>query len=176
MIECKHYINGSCKVATELAKSELPIAAHESTCKACVGMSNPMGVNKATCGLAVHALVASGGFDSQIHENLLSCVGAAAGPSSTSVINKPGSALKNILATIGISEPDSCYCEQYAKQMDDWGYVGCLYRRSEIIDHLNEQSVSWFDMIKVAFAGYLTTGALVDEALKRSHPDAEDKS
>lgn len=174
MKTCKHHKDGFCSVATHLARTEKPVAAQESTCQACSSMENPMAINKATCGLALNALVSLGEFDSTIHANILECASGIQNQNQNDFLNRPGSALRQILSAIGIKEPSSCYCQQYAKKMDEWGYDGCFDRRAEIIEHLNAQSISWFDMIKVGLAGYLTTGSLVDEALKRSKPKQDE--
>jgi hypothetical protein len=84
------------------------------------------------------------------------------------VLNQPGTALMNILRKIGIREPVNCPCEEYAAMMDKWGTQGCTQRKQAIIDHLNAQQVSWFDMLKVAAAGYLTTESLVNHAIALS--------
>lgn len=169
MVECQNNVDGVCAVASYLAKHRVKAMAHEDTCNRCITLENPRAFNKATCGLAVLYLYKAGLFDKDRDARLIEC-GATVVSATGSLENRPGAALTLILEKIGVRQTEDCYCEHYAAQMDVWGWAGCKARRQEIIDHLNAQSVSWFDMLKVAAAGYFTTGQLVDHALELSDP------
>lgn len=170
MSECHNNVNGVCTIATYLARYETVALAHESTCEACIASDAPKGINKATCGLAVLYLRKEGVFSIEKHNALIEC-GETVVPSDGSCKNRPGLALKRILADIGIKENAGCPCQEYAASMDSWGWAGCLQRKQEIINHLNAQHVSWFDMLKVAASGYLTTDSIVTHALRLSDPN-----
>jgi hypothetical protein len=169
MIECHNNINGICTIATYLSEYKATATAHESTCQVCIASEKPRGINKATCGLAVLYLRKAGVFTLEQHRHLVDC-GTTVMVKSDSLTNRAGAALTKILATIGVREPVDCDCQAYATSMDSWGWAGCTNRKQEIIDHLNKQTISWLDMLKVAAAGYLTTEALVDDAIRLSKP------
>lgn len=82
--------------------------------------------------------------------------------------NLPGTCLKYILSKAGILNHEGCGCDDYAKLMDLWGVNTCEQKIEEIIAHLNSQNVSWFDMLRVAKAGYLTTRSLVQAAIDKA--------
>ena len=81
-----------------------------------------------------------------------------------------GTRLKEIIKECGVVQPENCSCQKMASQMDIWGLDGCEANRPAIIKHLNEATSksSWLDMVKVAARGYLSTGAMLDEAIRRS--------
>lgn len=178
MIDCPHRLRTSdathCEIASDLAGK--PVSASDYGCQVCMQNSLPQQVNRTTLALALHEV----GFKSEQAKKLKSQHSEHFAPlpvpeyrkniKPLSFEDRPGYSLKELLKQIGIHEPSNCYCAEYAAQMDRWGYDGCVERRNEIIEHLNSQSISWFDMIKVGLAGYLTTGSLVDEALRRSKP------
>jgi hypothetical protein len=165
MIQCANNADGRCLVAQSLARNLIAINVVESNCLSCVRSRNPYGVNESTCGLATIRLIENNLFDRERFADLIKCQKVSA-----SVINKPGTALAKILFDAGVHESSECGCETYAAQMDFWGWQGCTDRKQEIVDHLNNQNASWLDMIKIAFAGYLSTESLVTEALKQSKP------
>ena len=81
-----------------------------------------------------------------------------------------GTKLTEIIKECGITQPEGCSCRRMAAQMDVWGIDGCQANRVAIISHLNQSSSksSWLDMVKVAARGYLSTGAMLDEAIQRT--------
>lgn len=85
-----------------------------------------------------------------------------------SVSGRPGACLKQILFEAGVIGEGGCGCDDYAKLMDLWGCAVCQERIEEITTHLNSQNVSWFDMLRVAKAGYLTTRSLVQAAIDKA--------
>jgi hypothetical protein len=80
-----------------------------------------------------------------------------------------GDKLHEILLECGISR-DCPVCRDWQRKMNAWGVAGCEARRPEILARLNAQakSASWFEAIQVAGRGYLTTAAILDEAIKRA--------
>jgi len=137
--------------------------------------SNAKCINKVTCAIALKALVASGDFNPALHSNLLDCANVKEDEVTEVVVGKPGSALKRIMASVGISEPSSCYCQQYAKKMDIWGRDGCIERRNDIVEYLKSQSNEWFDIDRMKSGGYKSVESLVDEAIKLSSPNEDER-
>lgn len=96
----------------------------------------------------------------------------------------PGTELKHLLASIGITEASGCGCGAKAAEMNRWGVAGCKEHRAEIIAWLREQQQ------KAGWAATLTAGinavaaglwlnpldllgSLVDEAIRRASRTAE---
>jgi len=154
---CHHRHQNTCRLATKLIN--LTVLTTDTDCEDCVRTTKPRQLNEVTCKLALQH-VQSERKKKQLVDILLNM--------QRVVINQPGTALKNILHKIGIAESVSCACDEYAGKMDKWGTQGCEQRKQDIIDHLNSQKVSWFDMLKVAAAGYLTTESLVNHAIALS--------
>jgi len=169
MVDCHEHDDGFCMLAKRITGKQIDVPVDEDTCKACLSSDKPRSANKATCGLALVALAKGKQFDRDIHRHIVECA-ATVYSRSLSEENRPGLALRNILHTLGIQEPANCYCEEYASAMDAWGWQGCIERKKEIVEHLNAQRHSWFDIIKVAAAGYFSTASLVNEALRRAKP------
>lgn len=81
-----------------------------------------------------------------------------------------GTALHKILSNLGI-KPPCVSCGTFMSTMNSWGIEGCrVAHRQEIIDHLNAEAskASWLDWAKVLLAGYASSEALLDEAIKRT--------
>lgn len=85
----------------------------------------------------------------------------------------PGTELVAILRTLGAPECDRC--KEYARQMNGWGASGCEEKRNEIIGHLEDErrKLSWWAQmlaggLAIRHGLPLTTGGLVDEAIKRA--------
>lgn len=154
---CHHKYLDTCRLATKLI--DLTVPTTSADCEDCIRTTKPRQLNEVTCRLAL-AHVQNERKKKQIVEILLNM--------QREVLNQPGTALKRILHKIGIAEPVDCSCDEYAAKMDKWGTQGCEQRKQDIIDHLNAQKVSWFDMLKVAAAGYLTTESLVNHAIALS--------
>lgn len=55
----------------------------------------------------------------------------------------PGTALKHLLESIGISPKSGCPCEDLAGRMDKWGVQGCLERKTRIASSLREHQTKW---------------------------------
>lgn len=55
----------------------------------------------------------------------------------------PGTELKKLLASLGITEKPSCDCNAKAKVMDNWGVRGCEMRFPTIVQWLNEGKQRW---------------------------------
>jgi len=75
-----------------------------------------------------------------------------------------------ILEECGIKRSTCPVCLQWQQWMNEWGIAGCQQNRVRIITRLNEQAkgASWFEAIRVAGRGYLSTEAILDEALRRA--------
>lgn len=82
-----------------------------------------------------------------------------------------GTKLKEVIEECGLKQPPGCSCNAWTVRMNQWGIEGCQLNRSVILEHLADASKKsgWMDLIKVAARGYLTTGSLLDEAIKRAH-------
>lgn len=81
-----------------------------------------------------------------------------------------GKMLSKIFAECGVNRPECSTCQDWVAQMDRWGVEGCQKNRRQILHRLAEASdtASWLDMIRVAAKGYISTAALLDEAIKRA--------
>lgn len=153
MNNCENRDKDVCLLASSLIGKVVVVC--ERTCEACERDDNPMNFNKVICSLAYRETKDYEWVDAWNQCN-------------NTFFNKPGSHLRKLLREIGVASLDGCGCDEYAAQMNAWGIQGCLLRRQEIIDHLNAQAYTWMDMAKVALAGYLTTGSLVDECITRA--------
>lgn len=153
MIECINRKESVCLLASSL--TGVVVSIDEKTCNACIKDSHPQVINKVICSISLKAT-----RDKKYIELWHKC--------NNSFFNRPGSILKNILQKIGIASEKECGCDEFAVKMNTWGTVGCTEHRSEIIDHLNSKDITWWDMARVALAGYLTTGQLVDECIELS--------
>lgn len=152
-MDCENKDGSVCLLATSMTGKQVTI--DEATCNACAKQIKPKTLNTVTCSIAYKA-TKNPKFIKLFNEF------------NNTNFNKPGSHLKLILQDIGIATESQCGCDAYAMQMNLWGTMGCIINRQEIIDHLNSQSIGWMDMARVALAGYLTTGALVDECITRA--------
>ncbi|HEY4259410.1 MAG TPA: hypothetical protein VGM98_04595 [Schlesneria sp.] len=81
-----------------------------------------------------------------------------------------GTKLSEILAECGIGKPGCGACRQWVANMDAWGIAGCRENRESIIKRLDSEAkkASWIQWAKVATKGYLSSSALLDEAIKRA--------
>lgn len=153
MINCIYSREAKCLIASRVAGVSIPIPA--GACEKCSICERPQALNTVTLSLA---------FAATRRPDILQLLRKA----HETLFNKPGSALRSIFQELGISEGENCQCDEYAALMDSWGTEGCRQRIPEIVAHLNAQSISWYDMAKVALGGYLTTKSLVEDAIKCS--------
>lgn len=72
-----------------------------------------------------------------------------------------GSMLKARIGSLGLTPKSGCKCNARARQMDEWGYEGCVERRDEIVAWLVEQAG------RIPFAS-LACGFLVDSVLRKA--------
>lgn len=93
----------------------------------------------------------------------------------------PGTELRGLLASLGITEPPNCDCSARMRQMDEWGVHGCRVNADQIAGWLREGQGEWgwADKLK-AGALALATGlafklnwadpfpGLIDEAIRRA--------
>lgn len=152
-VECENRDGNTCLVATSLTNQSVEVC--EATCVACVKTQKPKSLNVVICAISF-AKTKDKKFIKLWHE----C--------NNTYFNKPGTCLKAILQELGVSEGKDCRCDEYATKMDEWGTEGCTLRIPEIVAHLNSQSISWFDMAKIALGGYLTTRSIVEKAMQCS--------
>jgi hypothetical protein len=153
MRNCIHNNKNTCNLATRLAGISVPVDKY--TCTACNDTDRPQALNVVTVSIA---------YKYSKNPALLDTFNQL----NNTYFNRPGTCLRRIFQKLGISEGETCGCDEYATLMDSWGTDGCIDRIPEIISHLNSQSVSWYDTLKVALGGYLTTKSLVEEAIKCS--------
>lgn len=80
-----------------------------------------------------------------------------------------GDILHEILTECGIKRSACSVCQQWQSWMNQ-GVQWCEANRGRILARLNDQakSASWFESIRVAGRGYLTTESILDEAIKRA--------
>lgn len=157
-IECQHRNNGTCQLINQLVG--VPTQVPEAACVKCSTSDNPQQLNRVVYGLA---------YFHETDVNRKRELIALIAPQAMAILDEgPGTELRKILDSIGVREPVDCDCKSYANLMDTWGADECNRKKQEIISHLNIQAITWLDMIKVALAGYLTTDALVTEAIRRA--------
>ena len=91
----------------------------------------------------------------------------------------PGTELKKLLGSLGLTTTDDCKCNSRAAEMDRKGAQWCREHRDEIIGWLKEEAAkrSWRDVagavLKAATGEFRPSildpfGSLVDEAIRRS--------
>jgi hypothetical protein len=85
----------------------------------------------------------------------------------------PGSELKLLLLSYGISPKSDCKCEDMLYQMNLWGVEGCLKHRDEIVTHLIDEGKRIGAV--VSLASKLSSGWFVDEAIRRAGERLNDK-
>lgn len=102
---------------------------------------------------------------------------------SLSVEKGPGTKLKNILESLGVSASTGCKCRERMLAMNDWGVEECRRQREEILSWLRyEQSQrGWGTFFKAAFYAATTRfisitdplGSILDEALRQAALEEE---
>lgn len=93
----------------------------------------------------------------------------------------PGTELKKLLESLGITASENCPCNARAEEMDNLGVAGCRARREEIVSWLREGSTAWGWRDKLAAAGKAVAcglafrlnpldpyPGLLDEAIRRA--------
>lgn len=83
----------------------------------------------------------------------------------------PGLHLKAMLASFGLSETEACGCGPRVAQMERWGVAGCREHRAEIVGWLVEGAQK--RGADVDAAGVAAIVAVVDEAIRRAHSEAD---
>ena len=87
-----------------------------------------------------------------------------------------GDKLHEILTECGIKRPTCGECEKWRRRMNEWGVDGSENNRAAILKRLNAEAsspdVKWWNKFaehaNVAMRGYISVGALLDEAIKRA--------
>lgn len=169
MMECEFMIDGNCLIASDIAGVPCPLVF--SSCVACQKNNPSKAENVVTISLARVTLKKLNLPHEHLYPGEVKEKIEASREKQSVTINvrgKPGSSLKLILHRAGVIGEEGCGCDDYAMLMDLWGVNGCEQRIEEIIAHLNSQNVSWFDMLRVAKAGYLTTQSLVQTAIEEA--------
>lgn len=90
----------------------------------------------------------------------------------------PGTELKALLASLGLTPASGCDCNARAAQMNAWGVDGCREHRDEIIAWLQEQKdkAGWLVAAQVGLKVFSEPwfkmsdplGSMVDEAIRRA--------
>lgn len=79
----------------------------------------------------------------------------------------PGTELKNLLASIGITAAKDCSCKAMATKMNQWGPDGCRKNRAVIVQHLEKAAAKRGWAAKLLARGFVL-GALVDRAISQA--------
>lgn len=153
-MHCPNKQDNSCKLLNQLLDRTIDIP--QAACNKCSASDKPQQLNRVIYGIA------------QFHETDPNRKRELIALITPEVRSGPGTELRKLLNSIGVHEPATCNCQAYANLMDTLGAEGCSNKKPDIIEYLNTQTITWLDMLKVALAGYLTTDALVTEAIKRS--------
>lgn len=129
MIECEHFNNGMCGIATKLAGVDAE--ATKGACGVCIQQIEPMAENKVTRDLATWALR----HDKQAYDALrlrLKSRGA-------------GSCLHKLLSYAGIKPSNKCNCDKYIAEMDNNGVQWCRDNVLIIVGWLESsaEEMSW---------------------------------
>ena len=105
---------------------------------------------------------------------------AAPTPAPAAAPSGPGTELKALLASLGLTPASGCDCNARAAQMNAWGVAGCRERRAEIVAWLREQATkaSWSLAAVAAWKALKgfrrwfrvrdPLGSIVDEAIRRA--------
>lgn len=93
----------------------------------------------------------------------------------------PGTEMKAILQSLGLSESSGCGCQDVARAMDQWGPSGCRLRKDQILAHLRQAQAraGWLAKLKAAGLAVASGLALrldpldpapglLDEAIRRA--------
>lgn len=96
----------------------------------------------------------------------------------------PGTELKRLIVSLGLTAVQGCGCDKWAGEMDSWGVAGCEARREEILARLRESQskLGWVEKTKAAVLAVKTGLAfkldpldpapgLLDEAVRRAGLD-----
>lgn len=79
----------------------------------------------------------------------------------------PGTELKKLLASIGITASKDCSCKAMAAKMNRWGCDGCRENRAVIVRHLEKAAAKRGWAAKILARGFVL-GALVDRAISQA--------
>lgn len=91
----------------------------------------------------------------------------------------PGTELKALLKSLGLTPLEGCKCNKRARQMDQWGVAGCREHREEILTWLRKEQKkrNWMEKLVAGVAAVKQglilnpldpAAGLLDEAIKRA--------
>jgi len=151
-ISCEHIQNGLCRISTELAGIEVPIAI--DACMACQQQPNPRARNHVTCSKAIYELRKA---NLPVPHELFSDI-------KGHVPNDgPGTELGKLISWLWWPRKKCGRCASRIVKMNKWGPATCRKRRWLILAWLR-QSAEKHGLPFSAFAA----GALVDLAISNS--------
>lgn len=192
---CKHLFIDVCNLSRQLCQQYGLDAAprpHKTACEFCTHKADPpQAINE----VIVSLTLAEARADRDVYQEILRDHGhrlQKAGPATSSdrlqAIEQgtgPGSELWRLLTELGIRHKPTCSCLSLAERMNAWGAGGCRLARAEIVEGMrtNAKEYGWLDVARAAAAAVtrgigwrldLTDvyGSLVDEAIRRSGPQA----
>jgi hypothetical protein len=192
---CKHIFVDVCGLARNLLQ-HYEIDAfprpHASACDFCTHRAKPpQALNEVIVSLAIAETRQDRGVTRRImqdHGHLLRHSPVQQSSERLQAIEQgsgPGSELWRLLSELGIRHKPTCSCLGLAERMNAWGADGCRLARAEIVVgmRLNAKEYGWLDVARAAAASVtrgiawqldLTDiyGSLVDEAIRRSGPQA----
>lgn len=155
-MSCPHFVNGVCKVACLLARTE-NVPTFESSCKACEKEGKSQTVNKITIGLAILHLNQKKLFNRVDHAYLITAVREA--------VRGVGTILQRKLSWF-VKPTQSCDCESKAAVMDTWGPDRCESERETILGWLKESA----DEQKILFVKPVVS-CILSSAIKEARKD-----
>jgi len=139
-VVCEHLQNGTCRIATELARG-LPVVADPQACAACCNpqhCSVPQTDNWVTASLAIHTHRKAG--DAAMVERLSHDL-ADILYRGRRVVCGPGCHLHRLLLGYGIRPRHDCGCEEHTLEMDRQGAEWCRANVETIVDWLMEEAL-----------------------------------
>lgn len=97
------------------------------------------------------AVLSNGGTSPTMLGHVTQPGGSAAGSAGASPSQRgPGTELKKLLTTLGITERTGCDCNAKAAQMDAWGVAGCRSHFGEIVGWMRDGAKRWGWLARLA--------------------------
>lgn len=139
MVECKHFNNDLCGIASNLAGADAKTDA--MLCGQCAEEDAPRQINPVTISVALAARRSSGQDYKDILIKYRNHLKVGGTQSTRPVGMGPGTELKEIVPKFFKSS--GCQCNNYAAQMDKWGVEGCEEKFDQIVEYLVKQARGW---------------------------------
>lgn len=153
MIECTHFHNNTCKLASSLAGIDVPVT--EQACVYCQSHSNPMKANSVVAGISILELYRLGKPIPFALTQMVDSRGIAEGC---------GTELKNLISWFPIPKKTKCKsCRSLELKMNNWGPEKCQQKLPYILKKLRIAAMRR----KIPFSESLAS-ILVEKAIRNA--------